>query len=150
MSEVRQGQQKNSRKKILLADDDRDDSEMFCEAVSEVDPTVICFVATHGKEVLKKLDDGTFDIPDVIFLDLNMPQMNGWDCLKALKTHRTYQKIPVIIYSTSSAERDIQKARELGATYFLTKPDNYKELGHFIAILVRNIDGDLPDVLRRR
>lgn len=136
------------QKKFLLADDDSDDSELFCEAVNEIDESIVCYLAADGGEVLEKLEDKTFDVPDVIFLDINMPEVNGWECLKALKSQPAYRRVPVIIYSTSSAERDIQKAYDLGAAYFLTKPDNYNVLKRFIGQVVQNIHGNLSEILK--
>jgi CheY-like chemotaxis protein len=66
--------------------------------------------------------------PDIIFLDLNMPRMNGLEFLKAIKTHRSYKRIPVIIYTTSSNPEDIRKTKDLGATDFVTKPSDFDEL----------------------
>ncbi len=72
-----------NQKIILLADDDMDDTEMFCEALADIDESIICHCAVNGSDALRILD-GLKELPSVIFLDLNMPLMNGWDCLTHL------------------------------------------------------------------
>lgn len=68
-----------------------------------------------------------------------MPNVNDWECLKALKEHRQFSGIPVIIYSTSSAPRDKQMAADLGAIYFLTKPERFEELKSFLRFVLSNV-----------
>ena len=127
------------RTSILLADDDLDDLELFSEAVHEVDPTVLFYSASNGSEVLLTLQSAKIENPNIIFLDINMPSVNGWECLRALKQDRKFSGIPVIIYSTSSAQRDKQMAADLGATYFLTKPDRFEELKKFLRFVLNNV-----------
>lgn len=116
-------------KSILLVDDDNDDSELFLEAVEDLKlPTkVIC--ATNGREALKILKN-TDQLPDLIFLDINMPIMDGWACLKKLK--EDYSGIPVFMYSTSSSPEEASKAYQLGAIKFCTKPPSFIMLREMI------------------
>lgn len=117
-------------KKILLIDDDTDDLEMFSEALSEVDPSVKCIQAIDcfiALELLEKKAE-----PDLIFLDINMPRMNGWECLSKLKNTEEYKNIPVIMYSTSSHQKEKETASELGASDFISKPHNYIDLKNMI------------------
>jgi CheY-like chemotaxis protein len=112
---------------ILLVDDDEDDKELFCEAIAEIDSSINCLKANTGLEaleLLKELDP----YPSFIFLDLNMPYLNGFQCLQRLKSCKTTVNIPVVIYTTSKLEDDITEAKRLGACYFLTKPTNFPEL----------------------
>jgi CheY-like chemotaxis protein len=67
-----------------------------------------------------------------------MPEMNGWDSLAELKKHSSLRDIPVVMYSTSSNHRDIQVARKLGANFFYTKPDNFRQLKLFLENLIEN------------
>ena len=67
-------------------------------------------------------------MPEYIFLDLNMPRMNGKQCLEQIKSESNFNSIPVIIYTTSKAKEDIEETRYLGAHYFLTKPYKYADL----------------------
>jgi CheY-like chemotaxis protein len=73
-------------KNFLLADDDSDDREMFCEALLSIESTVICHTAVDSREALHMLDELAMQ-PHLIFLDVNMPVMSGWQCLKFLKEH---------------------------------------------------------------
>jgi CheY-like chemotaxis protein len=87
-------------------------------------------------------------IPNVIFLDINMPQMNGWQCLSALKSDPATKEIPVIIYSTSSHERDKQIAMELGASGFITKPSNYHSLRSILTSIAGNLHSDISRTIK--
>lgn len=108
-------------KTCLLVDDDEDDKEIFCLALKKIDPSIDCITASDGREALSILDDGSF-IPDYIFLDLNMPRMDGKECLKEIRKQNRLDKVPVIIFTTSSAERDKEETKKLGANSFITKP----------------------------
>lgn len=112
---------------IFLADDDLDDQDFFKHALKQIDESIVCVTASNGEEAIKKLKTIT-QLPDYIFLDLNMPRMSGLKCLIEIKKINSLKNIPVIIYSTSSEERDINEAKKLGADYFVTKPFDFKEL----------------------
>ena len=112
---------------ILLVDDDEDDRLFFIEAIQEVAPSLICSLAINGKKALQKLDS-LVDLPDLIFMDINMPELNGFECLKELKKSSRYQSIPVIMLSTSVSEKDSNYSMELGASMFFTKPSSYIKL----------------------
>jgi CheY-like chemotaxis protein len=113
-------------KTILLVDDDLDDHWIFREAIDEINKEIKCSTALNGKEALQLMK--LSPPPDIIFLDLNMPVMNGVEFLTTLKTSDKYKSIPVIIFSTSIQPRDIQKTKELGANLYFTKPFEYKKL----------------------
>jgi CheY-like chemotaxis protein len=114
-------QTNKSIKTCLLVDDDDDDKEIFCLALQIVDPSIDCTTASDGLEALSILTNNSF-VPDYIFLDLNMPRMDGKECLKEIRKRRQLNNVPVIIFSTSSADKDIQETRKLGASSFITKP----------------------------
>ena len=116
------------KKRFFIVDDDVDDQELFIEAVNEVDKSIECISASNCEEALQILKSGEIALPDVIFLDLNMPRQNGKQCLAELKKTAHLSKIPVIIYTTSSEKRDIDETTRLGAAHFLTKPNKFDEL----------------------
>jgi DNA-binding response OmpR family regulator len=87
-----------------------------------------CFFANNGEVALKHLKDETIPLPDFIFLDLNMPKLNGKECLIEIKKLPRYSTVPLIIYTTSSNQKDKQEIMQLGAHYFLTKPTRISEL----------------------
>jgi CheY-like chemotaxis protein len=113
--------------KLLLIDDDEDDQEIFKMAVGVINPAIELSTASNGLIGLRMLQSGELR-PDVIFLDLNMPRMNGKDFLKQVKTSVDLSDIPVVIYTTSSNELDKQETKQLGAISFLTKPDRIQDI----------------------
>lgn len=112
---------------ILLVDDDADDQYVFKDALQNVDPTIVVDTAVDGIDALQKLFENKTS-PQLIFLDLNMPRMNGKGFLKEIKSSQALQSIPVIVYSTSSNPADIEETKALGAKDFITKPNSYNEL----------------------
>jgi CheY-like chemotaxis protein len=112
----------------FIVDDDIDDQQFLIEALIENNPLCRCFTASNGQDAILRLTDAIVPKPDVIFLDLNMPGLNGKQCLLILKHSPFFRHIPVIIYSTTSNKQEIQEINELGAFYFLIKPANFEEL----------------------
>ena len=111
-------------KKVLLADDDADDREIFVSIVQRSFPEISLSVATNGQEAMSALQNST-TTPDLIFLDLNMPLMNGRQFLHAIKKDERLQKIPIVILSTSSDKQTILDMKAMGVFDFITKPDKY-------------------------
>ena len=112
----------------FIVDDDFDDQQFLIDALVENDPSCECFTSSDGQEAITKLMDAIIPIPDVIFLDLNMPLLNGRKCLAVLKKTLFLQHIPIIIYSTTSNKKEIQEITDQGASYFLIKKPSFKEL----------------------
>lgn len=108
---------------ILNVDDDSEDIEIFCEAVRDIDPSIICLVAKSAEEALKILNS-EIELPQFIFLDINMPKIDGKMCLKEIKKDHRLHKIPVIMYSTLSRSSDIEEYKTLNAG-FLVKQNSY-------------------------
>lgn len=133
---------------FLLADDDGDDKTLFCEALAEIDPGIVCHTAGDGKEALAILSEKQTRKPSIIFLDVNMPVMDGWQCLGRLKENSDLKDIPVIMYSTSSYQRDIDQALDGGAFCFFTKPSDYRELRSILRLIAATPIGSLPDAMR--
>jgi len=131
-----------------LADDDHDDAELFSDALSRVDPTIIFHHVDNGTGVFEFLSNKAAQKPDLIFLDLNMPKMSGWQCLAQLKNNPAYKDIPVIMYTTSSHYRDTEIALDLGAHGLVTKPSEFKVLKTIIASIVGNMHLDLATTLK--
>jgi CheY-like chemotaxis protein len=131
---------------FLLIDDDADDSELFREALEEIDQSISLHCAENGEEALKLLT--TIDKPSIIFLDINMPRMNGWECLKKLKSMDAYKNIPVVMYSTSSHQREVDIAIDLGALSFFTKPHSYSELKNMIKGIIEKIEAGTLESIR--
>lgn len=124
---------------FLLTDDDEDDRFLFQEALQSVDPTIHCHTARNGEEALLYLKEHDRQLPDVIFMDINMPQMNGWKFLTSVKKNSSLSSIPIIMYSTSSHAIDIERAKELGAFGFCTKPDTMTDLKRILKYITERL-----------
>ena len=136
--------------RFLIADDDTDDSGMFCEALYHVAPKKMqCLRVENGQELFEFLSHEGRSMPDLIFLDINMPIMNGWQCLKKLKDDSSWKQIPTIMYSTSSSRRDIDLAYELGAMLFVTKPEDIDELRGILEVFATSSEGSLVNELHK-
>jgi len=112
--------------KCLLIDDDADDQYFFKLALNALEVNVELSRASSGVEAFDQLT--AFYIPDCIFLDLNMPKMNGREFLKKIKNIDIFKDVPVLIYSTSADAKDKTDMILLGATQFITKTNSIGEL----------------------
>lgn len=120
-------------KKVLLVDDDIDDRELFEEAIELAGSSFQCLLAADAPTALRLMKE---HMPDLVFLDINLPVVSGWECLNIIRNNELYKDIPVIIYTTSSHERDKQIARDLGANLFVTKPHNFEVLADVVKQLI--------------
>jgi CheY-like chemotaxis protein len=119
---------------ILLADDDKDDCFLFREALSELPiPTELATVH-DGEQLMNYLNENSENLPHVLFLDLNMPRKNGFECLTEIKHNDKLQSLPVIMFSTSyprdiNYEQDIIKVLyNIGAQDYIRKPEDFTKL----------------------
>ncbi len=108
-------------KVIYIIDDGPDDQALLIRALKKIDAAIECFTADNGQEGLLKLENGTISFPNLIFLDLNMPRINGKKVLFELKNNPLFNFIPVVIYTTSSSQKDKDDAKLLGASDYLVK-----------------------------
>ncbi len=109
-------------KNLLLVDDDEDDRDFFLSVLHTIDDAAQCEVAENGAIALRMLATGTY-LPGLIFLDLNMPVMDGKQFLIEMRKIKHLENIPVVILSTSSDHATISEAARLGAVDFITKPN---------------------------
>lgn len=128
----------------LLIDDDSDDREFFKIALKKVPFSINYFTAADGLCGLDILN-GPGDKPHYIFLDLNMPMLSGKECLSKIRQLQDYQDVPVIIFSTSSFQGDIEECQKLGASHFFTKVASIQQLSDTITKLVSG--AEMPYVL---
>ncbi|MFI5218472.1 MAG: response regulator [Bacteroidia bacterium] len=112
--------------RILLIDDDNDDQEFFKQALSEINAELVCTVAENGIDGLKKIKIPP--PPDLMFLDINMPLMDGFQYLQAVKREHDYKNIPVVMFTTSGSFNDREKAKQLGAARYIIKPNSFQNL----------------------
>lgn len=111
---------------VLYAEDDFDDFEMFEDVLRVINESLIPINVRNGQEVLDFLEVAAI-LPNIIFLDINMPIMDGRTCLKLIKKNPRFNHIPVVIYSTSNRTQDMELCYELGALAYIQKPFTFKE-----------------------
>lgn len=114
---------------ILMADDDKDDFNLLKEAAEKACEALQISYAGNWLELWRFI---LKTLPDVLFIDLNMPVKNGLECLQLLREDRKYDNIPIIIYSTSISKNDIDKAYKNGANYFMVKPKAIEDISNMI------------------
>jgi CheY-like chemotaxis protein len=114
--------------RILLVDDDLEDRELFEMALQELRLNADVRTARDGVDALEQLSSPVSAVPDIIFLDLNMPRMDGRQLLVRLRSQDRYRQVPVVVYSTSTASTERQSVQRLGATDYLVKPNSFGTL----------------------
>jgi CheY-like chemotaxis protein len=114
---------------IFLADDDEDDRLLFQEALNEISVLTQLVTVRDGEQLMDFLSS---TLPDVLFLDLNMPRKDGFQCLVEIKKDDELKGLPVIIFSTSFQPDVVDKLYEHGAHYYIRKPSNFE---HFIKVI---------------
>lgn len=118
--------------KILLIEDDLFFQKFYTAKLNENGYNVE--TATNGNEGLEKMRNDTFQL---VLLDLVMPQMDGFEVLKQKSLDSKLQKIPVIVFSSLSQEKDLEEAKKLGANDYMNKTFyNFEELLGKIKVLI--------------
>jgi len=112
---------------IYLAGEDVDDASLFKDAVTSIFSDVNLVTSCKGEKLIKRLETDT-DLPDIIFLDLNMPKRNGLECLKKIKSNLSWKAIKTVVLSTTLDDNEINRCYSLGADIFITKPNSYSKL----------------------
>jgi CheY-like chemotaxis protein len=115
-------------KNVYLADDDEDDRMFFREALKEICKGSHLIMATDGWELMDILHSPPNPLPDIIFLDINMPRKNGLECLEEIKKDAKLKDLPIIIFSTTKQGLSIDKSYSEGANYFISKPNDHGKL----------------------
>lgn len=118
----------NKPLQILLADDDEDDRLFFKEALEAIKIKTNITTVNDGIELMEYLNQADVVLPDVVFLDLNMPRKNGIQCLEEIRKDDALKDLTIAIYSTSGAERDIEETFIKGANVYIKKPNDFNTL----------------------
>ena len=121
---------------ILLADDDEDDRDLFVDAFSEIKLKTEINVFNDGEQLMAYLNMIENKLPQVLFLDLNMPKKNGMECLKEIKDNNRLNDIVICIYSTSASDDDIENTFVKGANVYIKKPSNFNHLKNILQHVV--------------
>lgn len=109
---------------LFLAEDDEEDKDLFTYIISEISSDIKISFANNGIKLMSLLDNAT-QLPDFIFLDLNMPLKTGFECLHDIKNSEKWKQIKTIILSTSSHPEQIKEVYKMGADLYLEKPNSY-------------------------
>ena len=123
----------NTPFRILLADDDEVDRLLFKEALAEIEIVSIVHTVNNGIQLMEYLSEMKDNLPQLIFLDLNMPRKSGLECLKEIRVNEEFNSIPVAIYSTSASENDIEETFLNGANIYIKKPNDFSVLKQLLA-----------------
>jgi DNA-binding NtrC family response regulator len=121
---------------LLIVDDDPDDRTFFIEAAREVDENIECITANDGQKALDLMRGNLSSLPDLIFLDIRMPLLNGKKCLVEIKNDERLKHIPVIIYTTSKVVEESIELKEMGAFHFISKPGNADEIYYLVSVMI--------------
>jgi len=117
---------------ILLADDDTDDCIFFKEALGELMLSTNLTTVNDGEQLMQLLTNETNELPHILFLDLNMPRKNGFECLSEIKQNEKLKELPVIIFSTSFEKEVVNLLYKNGAQYFIRKPSEFSQFKKII------------------
>lgn len=126
---------------ILLVDDDEDDRMFFEEALEDLKIGAHFEHVANGPETLQRLGEGQV-LPDIVFLDLNMPLMSGRECLERIRADHGLKDIRIVIYSTSFDPSTAARLHELGADHYIRKPGSYEKLKQAILSAIESLDRD--------
>lgn len=130
-----------------LVDDDKEDLDLFREALQVISDRTQLTASIDCVDLLEVLPQTT--LPDVLFLDINMSKKNGLEFLAEIKQHPALKGIPVVIYSTSSHKADIERAYELGAHYYITKPSSFEDIVEVLSLMLTlDWKAQQPDIKR--
>ncbi len=121
---------------ILLADDDEDDRLFFKDAIDEVKVKTVVTLVNDGLQLMNYLNTPGVKLPNVVFLDLNMPIKGGMQCLKEIRSNSQLKDLSIAIYSTSASEEDIEETFVKGANIYIKKPNDFGELKRILSEVI--------------
>lgn len=127
---------KNETLKILLADDDENDRLLFLDALNELKTKTIIHTVNDGVELMEYLNKKDIALPQLLFLDLNMPRKNGFECLKEIRANHRLNDLAIAIFSTSLSEKDIEETLINGANIYINKPNSFEALKQALSKVV--------------
>ena len=117
---------------LLLADDDIDDCTFFEDALDELPISATLLTVNDGVQLMNFLSEKADNLPDVLFLDLNMPRKSGFECLSEIKSIDIFKDLPIVIFSTSLNMEVADLLYQKGAHYYIRKPGDYDKLKKLI------------------
>jgi CheY-like chemotaxis protein len=124
---------------VLLADDDEDDRFFFAKALDRLQIKSSLVSVEDGAELINYLSTKTDNLPNVLFLDINMPRKNGYECLLEVKSNKKTKDLPVVMYSTSLEDTMADLLYQKGAHYYLHKGD-FQDLVKYLQLILTRLD----------
>lgn len=132
---------------VFLADDDDDDCILFEEALNEISLSMQLTTVQDGEKLMQLLTSEEVELPHVLFLDLNMPRKNGFQCLEEIKQNKKLSELAVIIFSTSFQQEVADRLYKSGARHYIRKPSDFAQLKsviHQVLIIMEENPTVLP------
>ncbi len=129
----------NNAIQLLLADDDKDDCDLFRDALAELQVDASLDTVHDGEQLMQLLSNKKNALPQVLFLDLNMPRKNGFECLSEIKKNEVLKALPVIIFSTSYDKDIVNMLYTNGAHYYISKPNEFDKLKNVIQTALSSV-----------
>lgn len=127
---------KDHQVSMVLADDDEDDRNFFTMAVRNTSPAIRLKALNDGVSFMEYLESDPSPKPNLVILDISMPGLSGLECLKQIRESEKWKDLPVVIYSTSSNEDDLEEATRNGANLYVVKPREISALYRLVNYLV--------------
>lgn len=127
---------RNDQMFILLAEDDEDDRQFFREAIERMNLSTKLTMVTDGVYLIDYLKNNPDYMPHLVFLDLNMPRKDGFECLREIRNVLGLKDLPIAIYSTSNASMDMEEAFRLGANIYIRKPSSFDMLNKIVTKVI--------------
>lgn len=118
---------------ILLADDDLDDRNFFKNALDALPQEYELKTVNDGEQLMKYLLENAENLPDILFLDINMPRKNGLECLAEIKKNDFLKDLPVVVFSTSKSNDMVKLVFKLGSHVYVSKPNDIGQLKQIIS-----------------
>jgi CheY-like chemotaxis protein len=136
--------------RLYLADDDLDDRELFMEALAGIPIPTVVNQFDNGIDLMDDLFSSE-TLPDVIFLDLYMPIMDGFECLMDIRNFAKFSDIQIVVYSSIYRDREVKQLKEDGANQYLQKPPSYNKLKTLLYQSLQTIQKNIEekDVISR-
>jgi len=131
---------------IILAEDDEDDKYIFADALREINPGIKVEYVSDGNQLMALLENF---LPDLLFLDLDMPHKNGLQCLVEIRGNEKLEHLPTVVFSSTTRPANIQTAYEMGAHLFLIKSSNFNDYKAALQSIMR-LPWKTPEVIRKQ
>jgi CheY-like chemotaxis protein len=125
----------NSTQPILLVEDDQVDVMTVKRGLKKLGVVNKLITVNNGEEALQYLENSEDELPCMILLDINMPKMNGHECLRQLKSHPAFKNIPVVMLTSSLEQQDVNQSFDLGISGYILKPVEYDQFIDAIQVL---------------